>query len=46
MLRHPVVITTLEEDFKNIGLLKENKEETVQEQSLDDLPQDRDWETG
>ena len=40
MLRHPVVITSLEEDFKKIGLLKEDTEPAPEEStavSADDI---------
>lgn len=45
MLRHPVVITSLEEDFKKIGLLKEDKDpapEEPVEASADDVEEDED----
>ena len=45
MLRHPVVITSLEEDFKKIGLLKEDKDpapEEPVEASAVDVEEDED----
>lgn len=50
MLRHPVVITSLEEDFKKIGLLKDKKplEEGDRETTMGtkDLPKGQGGETG
>jgi hypothetical protein len=56
MLRHPVVITSLEEDFKKIGLIKEDRrsqydedfEESYREKTMGakDLPKGQGGETG
>jgi hypothetical protein len=52
LLRHPVVITTLEEDFRRIGLIKDDGRDDLMEAApeMDDVEDDHeiedDWEEG
>jgi len=40
MLRHPVVLTTMEEDFRRLGLLKEDKESRSSDSQTPDKDED------